>query len=343
MIVIDGTWYDGKTSTPHPAVLRAYDNGAVAVEASGDGRKLLATTESRLKISPRLANTPRYIYFPDGEKFETDHNDLVDAVAATVKQPSFLNVVHRLETRWRYVTLISVVFVLLLAGFVKYGIPAAAEFLAFRLPPSVMETASRQTLEALDSAVFQPSELPPETQERLLAAFAPVIRRHGQYHPTILFRKGGRVGPNAFALPSGTILFTDEMVALAERDEELVSVLAHEFGHVVHRHALRSLIQKSLLGFTLLAITGDVSGSSELLLGLPVFLTELAYSRDFEREADAYALAYLRSNDLSPHHFAALMGRLETVVEKRQGKKGGGWTSYLSTHPITEERIEAFK
>ena len=82
------------------------------------------------------------------------------------------------------------------------------------------------------------------------------------------------------------------MVRLAQHDDELVAVLAHEVGHVIHRHGLRVIIQNSLLGFTLLAITGDAACSSELFLGLPVLLTQLAYSRTFECEADSYALDY---------------------------------------------------
>ncbi|MCK7469253.1 MAG: M48 family metallopeptidase [Desulfosudis oleivorans] len=78
-------------------------------------------------------------------------------------------------------------------------------------------------------------------------------------------------------------------------DDELLAVLAHEAGHVAHRHGVQRIIQDSLLAFAISAVTGDASGTSQLFLGLPVMLTELAYSRDFEREADRYALDTLRS------------------------------------------------
>ena len=163
------------------------------------------------------------------------------------------------------------------------------------------------------------------------------------YDLDIIFRKGRGIGPNAFALPDGTIIFTDEMVNLAEHDQELSAVLAHEIGHVVRRHGMRSIVQDSLLGFAILAITGDITGSSELFIGLPVLLTELAYSREFEREADAYALAYMQNHDIDRQHFANLMRR----VEKRSGAGDDDgkkkWVNYLSTHPMTEERLEAFE
>ena len=46
------------------------------------------------------------------------------------------------------------------------------------------------------------------------------------------FRHGGYIDANAFALPSGIIVMTDELVELAKSDDELISVLAHEIGHV---------------------------------------------------------------------------------------------------------------
>jgi len=141
----------------------------------------------------------------------------------------------------------------------------------------------------LDRSIFKPSELDENTQGELLKHFQSVLEAHSEFKIEILFRKGGGIGPNAFALPSGTIVFTDEMIQISEHNDELLAVLTHEIGHIVHRHGMRSLFQDSILGFVLMSITGDVSGSSELFLGLPVMLTELAYSRSFEREADEYA------------------------------------------------------
>ena len=190
--------------------------------------------------------------------------------------------------------------------------------------------------------MFHPSELDKATRTRLTEHFRPVLEDHPDNELRVLFRKGGRVGPNAFALPNGTLVFTDEMVQLAKHDDELLAVLAHEIGHIVHRHAMRRVIQDSLLSFALLAITGDISGSSELFLALPVLLTELAYSREFEREADRYALDYLKSHNISPLHFVRLMRRIDQKKPSEEKILDGKWSHYLSTHPITEERMRRF-
>ena len=67
-------------------------------------------------------------------------------------------------------------------------------------------------------------------------------------------RAGGAIGPNAFALPSGIIMVTDELVRIAEHPEEFESVLAHEAGHMVHRHSLRMLLQGSASTLLMFAV-----------------------------------------------------------------------------------------
>ena len=42
---------------------------------------------------------------------------------------------------------------------------------------------------------------------------------------------------NAFALPGGYVYITRGLLALAENEAEMASVLAHEIGHVTARHA----------------------------------------------------------------------------------------------------------
>ncbi len=343
MTSITGKWYDSKTSAQVDAVCLIYDNGAVRVERLEDGEPLVLLPRFDIKASPRLADTPRRLYFPAGEKFETKDNDAVDQVMNQFKRRSWLRFVYRLESRRRYIALALASLLLFMWGSMKYGVPAVAKLIAFRLSPSIHGMAGQHTLDVLDRSVFRPSELDEAVQTRLMAHFKPVLEEHQVYELTTLFRKGGSVGPNAFAIPGGTIVFTDEMVRLAEHDDELLAVLTHEIGHTVHRHAMRTAIQDSLLGFALLAITGDVSGSSELFLGLPVLLTELAYSRKFEREADGYALDYLRYHGISPMHFAKLMRRIDQKMALPSKTPGRKWLNYLSTHPMTEERLRNFE
>ena len=86
------------------------------------------------------------------------------------------------------------------------------------------------------------------------------------------------MGANAFALPNGTIVVTDDLVKLAEHDDELVAVLAHEIGHVVSRHALRRVLQDSGVMLLVAGITGDIVSISSLAAALPTLLIEAKYS-----------------------------------------------------------------
>ncbi|MES0363269.1 MAG: M48 family metalloprotease, partial [Desulfobacteria bacterium] len=72
-------------------------------------------------------------------------------------------------------------------------------------------------------------------------------------------------------------------------------------------------------------------------------LTELGYSRQFEREADRYAIDCLRSRGTLPIHFARLMRRIDKKLAPESESLDGKWLNYLSTHPMTEERLRDFE
>jgi Zn-dependent protease with chaperone function len=113
-------------------------------------------------------------------------------------------------------------------------------------------------------------------------------------------------------------------------------VLAHELGHLRERHALRGLLQASAVGALVAVWVGDVGS---VATALPAFVLEARYSRDFEREADAYAAAVLGANGLGTRPLADLLARLE--ASQGGPRPRGGLVAYLSSHPATAERIRA--
>jgi Zn-dependent protease with chaperone function len=148
-------------------------------------------------------------------------------------------------------------------------------------------------------------------------------------------RKGGRVGANALALPAGIIVLTDELVKLARDDREIEAVLAHEFGHQRQRHILRHLLQDSTAALLVAVTIGDLSALTSLAAAAPTLLLQMKFSRDFEREADDFALDYLARKNIPPETFAAILERLE---KSRPGGRDG--SDFLSTHPDVRVRIE---
>lgn len=341
MITLYGKWFDGRTSAQIDAVLKLYDNGACRLETAG-GDILLKQAKFTPTVSHRLANTPRYLTFPDGGTFETIDNAGVDAVMEGLKKHHWLAYVHRFESKLRYIIPSVILFVLLAAGAAKYGIPAAAQWICAQLPAAIFQQASEQALSVLDKVLFKPSELSPQVAQRVRSHLQTAIDDHPDLQIAVLFRKGGLIGPNAFALPGGQIIFTDEMIDMAQHDNEILGVMAHEIGHVVRQHGMRRIVQDSLLSFAILAVTGDASGVSELFLGLPALLTERAYSREFEQEADGYALAYMQSHSIALHHFADILTRISNIQTPKTRQDGKKWSNYLDSHPPTGERVKAF-
>ncbi|MFA5529238.1 MAG: M48 family metallopeptidase [Thiohalomonadaceae bacterium] len=340
--MIQGNFFDGHTSRRTPAQLRVSGN-SISVYGE-DGEQLRpATPLHEVEVSSRIGDTPRLLRFADGAQFETADNAGVDALLVQ----GHGGLLHRLESRLRYVIVGLVAVVACAWALVQYGIPAFAERAAFALPVETSRYLDREVLAFLDRHLLEPTTLTEQEQARLRAHFAAVaddVDPPARVH--VEFRRGAdTLGPNAIALPSGTIVFTDELVRLAAHEDELIAVLAHEIGHVVRRHGLRQVIQSSLLTAAMVMISGDVSSVSSLVTALPVTLTELGYSRGFEREADAYAVTTLQARGLSVDHFTAVLARLDRVLrcEGSPGdcgeEKDPRWTSYLSTHPATADRL----
>lgn len=152
------------------------------------------------------------------------------------------------------------------------------------------------------------------------------------------------LGPNAFALPGGSIIVTDELVQLLTgHDDAVLGVLAHEFGHVRLRHGMRLVVQVSLLG----AATGVALGDfSSVLAGAPALLGQLAYSRDAEREADADSVRLLRSAAISPAAMATFFERVRAWRTSPEGERLGAGIELgiaLSSHPADDERLRYFR
>lgn len=362
MIEIRGNWFDGKSSRQTPATLRVAGNGDCSLHV---GERVYRGNIRDWSVSPRLGDTPRRLTLDTGEALESTDNDAIDRMVAEVGELAGGHrrhaVLHMLENRWGAVVLMAAATALLAWLFVSYGMPALARGLADAVPGEFIQGSDAQTLAMFDQLVFEESELSAERRsglrERLLAATPDL------YLPvTIELRRGGNlIGANALALHGGTIVFTDELVELADSDEQLQAIYGHELGHLENRHALRRVIRNSLVNAVLIFILGDASGISDLLGSDAFLLADLAWTRDFEREADDYALEYMRDRGLAPQHFADVLKRLECAHHTEPGDDYDSeqflaclddepglqddepeWTFYLSTHPATAERIERF-
>jgi predicted Zn-dependent protease len=203
------------------------------------------------------------------------------------------------------------------------------------VPQGVTERLSTVVLGVLDTQVFAASELPSARQTQIESAFRRLELPNGvpRERYRIFFRKSEQLGANAVALPSGTIVVTDGLVTLATDDREILGVLAHEAGHVHGRHGLRHVLQNSVMGFLIAWFIGDLS---TIAAAAPAALLEANYSRELEREADAFAIDVLRANGIAVRHFGDILRRLE----QESGSTRAAAFQYLSSHPATSERLK---
>jgi Zn-dependent protease with chaperone function len=309
-MALKGLWFDGKVSASISAELQVDDAGFISVIDEVSRDVIVQIPFSAVRISSRVGNTPRYVYFPDSKKFETRQHDLVDQLLQKYRPSFWNNLAHQLETHTYFVALTLVLVVSFAWVMVVYGLPATSRYIAYQLPKGLMNRAATETLQLLDATHLKPTRLDETRQAELLQHFSPAIAQNEDLNIRVIFRHGGAIGANAFALPDGTILFTDQIVQLAKNDDELLAVLAHEIGHVKYRHALRSVIQGSVISFAVAMVTGDLSAASNLLATLPIVMSNMSYSRNFEREADDNSLLFLDTNHIERHHFVDLMDRL---------------------------------
>jgi len=322
---IPAYYFDGKTSRRHSVEITVQ---AGVVRLSGDVD--LECPTDGLRVSERVRNGARKVTFPDGAYLEVLDNAAFNETLALHGYRD--SAVVRIQQSWRgsVATLLATVLILVL-GYL-YGIPAASKAAAFAMPANIERSIGKESLAFLDSRLFEPTQLPPERREAITRRFKTLALAQQDAPPfEIAFRKS-RIGPNAFALPSGQIILTDEIVLLMENDDAVMGILAHELGHIHERHLLRRMIQSSAIAALTTVLFGDVSA---VVANVPTVMMDMKYSRDAERDADDYAVALLKANRMD-------LSSLAHVFEKL-GAKGDSSVPYISSHPSSSERIERIK
>lgn len=341
MIEFDGVYYDGRTSRRSAVRVRASDR---ALHLTGAGLNIEIPLAEAV-VDPPVGDTPRVLHLPGGAQLQTGDDA---AIAALFPRANRIERwVHGLERRWGY----ALAALVISAGFawwcVVFGLPVAARIVAVTIPVDIESKLGDQTLAALDRSFCGPTALDAATQKNLSKNFETITAGLDDgYRYRLELRACGGMGPNAFAMPGGAIVVTDDLIKLAQNDQQVAAVLAHEIGHVKNRHGLRLALQAAGLSALIAAIAGDAVSITSLAVALPTALLQSGYSREFEYEADTYAFGRLKALGLSPRHFAEIMARMDAFHSKERNattseqKAGDKVRDYFSTHPITAERIE---
>lgn len=352
---IRGRWFDGRSSQAR-SVLVSLQPGSQGPslrldEPAPAGLTLLLDgREVGWPESWSASRAPRTLAIDLREHGSLEVDDVAGwqaALAAAGDRPALA---QRMQTRWPVFLAMLVVAAAALGAFYRWGTPWAATQVTRQVPLAWEAALSQRALLDLDRSWLKPSKLPVARQAQLRERFdalarqvEPRMQRYRGYAPhlSLAFRSG--MGANAFALPGGAIVLTDGLVEAAARqglgDDALVGVLAHEIGHVVHRHTTRMVVEQAVLNVGLGLALGDVSSL------VPVggsLLTGLAYRRGHETEADCFAVALMRKAQLPTEPMADLLLGMEKVHEETT-EDGGALASLLSSHPATALRARQLK
>jgi predicted Zn-dependent protease len=149
---------------------------------------------------------------------------------------------------------------------------------------------------------------------------------------------------NAFAAPSGLIFFYSGLIETMKSEDELLSVMAHEIGHVVSRHISSRVSKGGKVGAISMALAlaslalGDPSLSTGLFTGFQAAgqAAELHFSRLDEEEADRLSYDWLKAMDRDPQAMEGMLSTMRRITRYRSGQI----PQYLLTHPNPEARLQ---
>lgn len=161
--------------------------------------------------------------------------------------------------------------------------------------------------------------------DRLFPEFNGSLRLHTVKSPLL----------NAFAVPNGGLYINEGMIARADNEAQLATVIAHEGAHFTHRHGYRSQQRtKNATGFALAVSLLGVPLVGDLLAMSSIF----GYSRDLEREADKEGFLRLERAGYAVREAPKVFEHLASEVAASDISE----PFFFSTHPRLRERVESF-
>ncbi len=246
---------------------------------------------------------------------------------------------HRRRKRWRAarnIFVLSLALFALIAAYI-YGVPLIAGRIVKFVPPETEirlgDTIAAQMQRALaeNGGLVACDTNPDSLANRAMGRFARQALALSDSPFPVSIQMVRNTIPNAFALPGGRAFYFSALLEQTRSPDEFAGVMAHEIGHVVHRHGMRKLISNAGTGLLVGVVLGDVTGLSVGAV-LGTVLINSGFSRDAEREADQYAIAVARQLGFDPAALADLLDRIS------RDDSDAVKFALLSSHPLNAER-----
>ena len=329
-----GYYLDGRNAARHPVTIQITPTALHFAKTEGD--------TIRWPFDEIRQTQGAY----EGEHVRLEHGGPLPQTVI-VEDPSFLTAIqqtagprathfhnpHQRPLRVRLTILAGIALLGTTAGFYVWGIPWLATALAPRIPVSWEEQLGASVLEHLAPSANRCVD------QRRLPALESIVTRLSQgmpyspYH--IRLTVFDRPAINAFALPGGYVVVFRGLLEATETPEQLAGVLAHELQHIYKRHSTRAILEQASTGLLITAVSGDFTGALAYGIEGARALGMLRYSRLHEDEADREGLRLLQALGIDPAEMIAFYR-----IMAREHPHNAVASSYLSTHPDTNDRID---
>ncbi|HHB83879.1 MAG TPA: M48 family metallopeptidase [Devosia sp.] len=265
-------------------------------------------------------------------------------MARAVKSRLPLLALHQRKHRSRQTSIIGLVTLAmgsLVAAYI-YGVPLLADRIV-TLVPAETEIKFGETIVAqLDSAFAEQGGLrlcdsdPQSVANIAISRFAKAALEGVDTPFDANIQVVANSVPNAFALPGGKSYYFSGLLKETQTADEFAGVMAHELGHVIHRHGMEQLISNAGTGLLVGFVLGDITGLS-VAGGIGSALINNSFSRDAEREADEFSFQVAARLNFDPVGLANLLDRIS------EDDDFSAALALLSTHPLNLERREAMQ
>lgn len=307
--------------------------GCQAEVLDSEGRVLAAAALTELRIDARLGRQPRRLEFPDGTVFETEDHAAIEALTGPVRG-SWLHAMEQFRPRLIAVAAAALAGIWLIW---RYGLDMLVAAAVMITPAVAVQQIDSGMVQTIDYALAEPTGLSKQEQARVTEVFETLLAHAGEPPKgagfQLLFRDMPGMGPNALALPGGTVVMTDAFVEQFPDEDVLAGVLGHEIGHVAEQHGLKQLYRSIGLYVVVAFLAGETGPLMEDVLLEGNVLLSLRYGRGHEASADSYGVRLADRAGYDPEG-------LKRFFAEVQGQAGEP-PEWLSSHPNHATRLEA--
>jgi Zn-dependent protease with chaperone function len=265
----------------------------------------------------------------DDERIEVLNPDILTGLSLRTETWSWIHL--RKYGKW---WLLYAVVMLVLAVATLSNTRTITRYLAGKVSPETERAWSEKLIAKVD---LKTCELRPAQQKSLDKILDRLFWQDPEHEGHVKVGIVDEPVDNAYAFPGGYIFVYTGLLEKMHSSEELAGILAHEIEHVEKRHVMESLIKAAMFTGMLNLMAGDVSGVLLVDPSTAAQIFGLRLSRDMEAEADEGSLKRLEFSHISPTGMIDFFTRIGAKDSKLDS------LAFLSTHPITSERLKRFK